>query len=100
MMNEIVRKLAAGKLPVRVTHNDTKVNNVMIDDATGEAICVIDLDTVMPAPPCTTTATRSASARPPPPRTSRTPKRFRWTWRVRAVHPRLLSGDEGLFDPR
>jgi Ser/Thr protein kinase RdoA (MazF antagonist) len=37
-----------GKLPLRVTHNDTKFNNVMIDDLTGEGICVIDLDTVMP----------------------------------------------------
>jgi len=35
-------------LPLRVTHNDTKFNNVMIDDATGEGLCVIDLDTVMP----------------------------------------------------
>ena len=35
-------------LPERVTHNDTKFNNVMLDDTTGEAICVIDLDTVMP----------------------------------------------------
>jgi Ser/Thr protein kinase RdoA (MazF antagonist) len=32
----------------RLTHNDTKFNNVMLDDATGEGICVIDLDTVMP----------------------------------------------------
>jgi hypothetical protein len=37
-----------GELPERITHNDTKLNNVMIDDATGEAICVVDLDTVMP----------------------------------------------------
>lgn len=37
-----------GKLPLRVTHNDTKLNNIMIDEATGKAICVIDLDTVMP----------------------------------------------------
>ena len=35
-------------IPERVTHNDTKLNNVMIDDKTGEGICVIDLDTVMP----------------------------------------------------
>jgi len=35
-------------LPERVTHNDTKLNNVMLDDETGEGICVIDLDTVMP----------------------------------------------------
>jgi Ser/Thr protein kinase RdoA (MazF antagonist) len=35
-------------MPERVTHNDTKLNNVMLDDDTGEGICVIDLDTVMP----------------------------------------------------
>ena len=45
---EIVDRLARGELPTRVTHNDTKINNVMIDDQTGEALCVIDLDTVMP----------------------------------------------------
>lgn len=39
---------AEGRVPMRVTHNDTKFNNVMIDDATGEGICVVDLDTVMP----------------------------------------------------
>jgi len=39
---------AEKKLPLRVTHNDTKLNNIMIDDKTGRAICVIDLDTVMP----------------------------------------------------
>ena len=35
-------------LPERVTHNDTKLNNVMLDESTGEGLCVIDLDTVMP----------------------------------------------------
>ena len=40
--------LAAGKIPLRVTHNDTKVNNVLLDKKTGKAICVVDLDTVMP----------------------------------------------------
>jgi hypothetical protein len=39
---------ASGDIPERITHNDTKLNNVMIDDATGKGICVIDLDTVMP----------------------------------------------------
>ena len=39
---------AAGRLPGRIAHNDTKINNVLFDDASGEAICVIDLDTVMP----------------------------------------------------
>lgn len=38
----------AGKLPLRVTHNDTKINNVLFDRETGEALVVIDLDTVMP----------------------------------------------------
>jgi Ser/Thr protein kinase RdoA (MazF antagonist) len=39
---------ARGEIPERVTHNDTKLNNVMLDDATQAAVCVIDLDTVMP----------------------------------------------------
>ncbi len=37
-----------GKLPLRVTHNDTKLNNILFDRRTGEGICVIDLDTTMP----------------------------------------------------
>jgi Ser/Thr protein kinase RdoA (MazF antagonist) len=44
----LVDLVDAGDLPLRVTHNDTKFNNVMIDDQTGEGVCVIDLDTVMP----------------------------------------------------
>ena len=38
----------AGKLPLRVTHNDTKCNNALLDSTTHEALCVIDLDTIMP----------------------------------------------------
>ena len=37
-----------GKLPLRVTHNDTKLNNILFDINNGEALCVIDLDTIMP----------------------------------------------------
>ena len=44
----IVNALKEGSIPLRVTHNDTKLNNVLIDTATQKAICVIDLDTVMP----------------------------------------------------
>ena len=44
----LVQLLEAGKLPLRVTHNDTKLNNVMLDADTRKALCVIDLDTVMP----------------------------------------------------
>ena len=49
---DVTSKLIAlseeGVLPTRITHNDTKINNVMIDTETDEAVCVIDLDTVMP----------------------------------------------------
>ena len=48
MFNVIVDMLARGDIPGRVTHNDTKMNNVLIDENTLKAICVIDLDTVMP----------------------------------------------------
>lgn len=44
----LVKLLESGELPLRVTHNDTKLNNVMFDNETGEGICVVDLDTVMP----------------------------------------------------
>jgi len=43
-----LEEAAAGALPARVTHNDTKVNNVLLDAATGQEAAVIDLDTVMP----------------------------------------------------
>ena len=51
MMNRIVDLIGAGRLPLRVTHNDTKLNNVLLDNTTGKALCVIDLDTVMPGSP-------------------------------------------------
>lgn len=44
----LLERNARGEIPERITHNDTKINNVMLDDATGEGVCVIDLDTVMP----------------------------------------------------
>ena len=47
-VSKLTDLMAAGELPERITHNDTKLNNVMIDDTTGQGVCVIDLDTVMP----------------------------------------------------
>ena len=44
----ITDAIAAGTVPLRVTHNDTKLNNVMLNETTYEPVCVIDLDTVMP----------------------------------------------------
>ncbi|HBC87932.1 MAG TPA: mucin desulfatase [Lentisphaeria bacterium] len=44
----LLRLCGEGKIPERITHNDTKLNNVLLDEKTGEAVCVIDLDTVMP----------------------------------------------------
>lgn len=48
MVNVVTDGIKNGSIPVRVTHNDTKLNNVMLDEKTGEGVCVIDLDTVMP----------------------------------------------------
>ena len=44
----LTEALARGELPLRVTHNDTKLNNVLLDADTGKGVCVVDLDTVMP----------------------------------------------------
>ena len=46
--DKVTTALETGALPWRITHNDTKVNNVLLDNRTQRAICVIDLDTVMP----------------------------------------------------
>lgn len=48
----IVSLLKSGKMPLRVTHNDTKLNNVMLDKKTGEPVAVIDLDTIMQGSLC------------------------------------------------
>ncbi len=48
----IVEKLKSGEMPTRVTHNDTKLNNVLIDKDTGKYVAVIDLDTIMPGSLC------------------------------------------------
>lgn len=44
----LVGQQEAGKLPLRVTHNDTKLNNILFDENTGKGLCIIDLDTIMP----------------------------------------------------
>ena len=44
----VTKGIQEGSIPMRVTHNDTKLNNILFDAETGEAVCVIDLDTVMP----------------------------------------------------
>ena len=44
----LIRSIREGLIPERICHNDTKMNNILLDDKTGEALCVIDLDTVMP----------------------------------------------------
>lgn len=48
MAEKLIKLHEEGKIPMRVTHNDTKMNNVLLDADTDEALCVIDLDTVMP----------------------------------------------------
>ncbi len=44
----LIDALHSRRVPIRVTHNDTKINNILFDAETGEGVCVIDLDTVMP----------------------------------------------------
>ena len=46
--DSVVKGMEDGRIPVRVTHNDTKINNILFDQGSGKAVCVIDLDTVMP----------------------------------------------------
>ena len=48
MLDRLRDAQARGRLPERIAHNDTKLNNVLLDERTGEAVCIIDLDTVMP----------------------------------------------------
>jgi hypothetical protein len=48
MCGTLLGLMASGEIPERVTHNDTKINNVLMDDNTDEGMCVIDLDTCMP----------------------------------------------------
>ncbi len=44
----LIDLMKSGDIPERITHNDSKLNNILLDESTGEAICIIDLDTVMP----------------------------------------------------
>ena len=44
----LVNQQEQGILPLRVTHNDTKLNNILFDEKTGKGLCIIDLDTIMP----------------------------------------------------
>ena len=48
IVDRLLELVDRGMLPLRITHNDTKINNVLFDQETDEAVCVIDLDTVMP----------------------------------------------------
>ena len=44
----LMSRMEAGVLPLRVTHNDTKLNNILFDAESGKGLCIIDLDTIMP----------------------------------------------------
>lgn len=47
-LGKVIEGLKDGSIPLRVTHNDTKINNILMDSKTGEARAIIDLDTIMP----------------------------------------------------
>ena len=89
--------LAAGEIPLRVTHNDTKINNVLIDAATGKGICVIDLDTVMPGLSAWADFQRPSAPVPTTaPRTSPTRARSTLTCTCTRCSPRGISPPPGL----
>lgn len=46
--DKVISILGSDEIPLRVTHNDTKLNNILMDAKTGESVCIIDLDTIMP----------------------------------------------------
>ena len=48
LAESIVKRLENNELPLRVTHNDTKINNILMDADTDQPLCIIDLDTIMP----------------------------------------------------
>ncbi len=52
LAHSIVDLLESGEIPYRVTHNDTKLNNILFDNFTGKTLCVVDLDTIMPGAAC------------------------------------------------
>ena len=52
LANSVMTLLDAGEIPYRVTHNDTKLNNILFDNFTGKTLCVVDLDTIMPGAAC------------------------------------------------
>ena len=52
LASAIVSKLADGTIPLRVTHNDSKLNNMLFDADTDRPLCIVDLDTVMPGAAC------------------------------------------------
>lgn len=66
----LVDALEQGEIPLRVTHNDTKLNNVLLDSKTGRGVCVIDLDTVMPGLTAYDFGDAIRTARTPPKRMS------------------------------
>lgn len=49
---EIVNRLKKGTIPLRVTHNDSKLNNILFDGTSGKPLCIVDLDTIMPGAAC------------------------------------------------
>ena len=69
--SRIMDGLADGSVPLRVTHNDTKLNNILMDAKTGKARAIIDLDTIMPGSMLFDFGDSIRSARPPHLRTRR-----------------------------
>jgi Ser/Thr protein kinase RdoA (MazF antagonist) len=97
----VVDAIARGEIPERVSHNDAKFANVLLDDVSGEGLCVIDLDTVMPGSPlydfgdlARTCAATAAEDEPDPARMGVSPEMFR------ALAAGFRAATAGVLTPR
>lgn len=97
----VVDAIARGDIPERVSHNDAKLANVLLDDSSGEGLCVIDLDTVMPGSPlydfgdlARTCAASAPEDEPDPDRMGVRPEMFA------ALAAGFRAGAAGLLSPR
>jgi Ser/Thr protein kinase RdoA (MazF antagonist) len=92
------RELAPGALPRRVVHNDCKLNNLLFDDVSGEAICVVDLDTVMPGTVLFDFGELARTAACPAPEDERDLERVRLDPALfRALAAGFVAGTRGLL---
>ncbi len=104
--DRLIGAMESGEIPERITHNDTKINNLLFDRKTDEAICIIDLDTVMPGTPvydfgdlARTAASSAAEDDPDPSRMHFLPAMYESIARGYAEGTRVPGGKDSFLSP-